>query len=165
MYAIKLPGVNARNSAKFGFLAFLLTHWLPWRPYNQPWRALAFLPLLTSSILTKIGIIHMYAQLLQKEKIFPVRPRSERSAEWSIRYAQKCSKCSKSGAENSHQNLLPLHWLLHGKNCLSRWRFLRSFLTASKPSRRSITTAKRKEKEKEERRKKIPKIEEPIVKT
>ena len=33
-------------------------------------------------------------------------------------------------------------WLLHGKSCLSRWRFLRSFLTASKPSRRSITGAK-----------------------
>ena len=39
-------------------------------------------------------------------------------------------------------------WLLHGKNYPSRWCFLRSFLTPSKPSRRSITTAKRKEKEK-----------------
>ena len=37
-------------------------------------------------------------------------------------------------------------WLLHAKNCPSRWRFLRSFLTASKPSRRSITAAKRREK-------------------
>ena len=39
-------------------------------------------------------------------------------------------------------------------------RFLRSFLTASKPSGRSITAAKRKEKEKKGRRKKkkIPKI-------
>ena len=45
-------------------------------------------------------------------------------------------------------------WLLHAKNCPSRWRFLRSILTASKPSRRSITAAKRREKEKEERRKK-----------
>ena len=53
-------------------------------------------------------------------------------------------------------------WLLHGKNRASRWRFLRSFLTASKPSGRSITAAKRKEKEKKEtRRKKIPKIEKP----
>ena len=49
-------------------------------------------------------------------------------------------------------------WLLHGKNCPSRWRFPRSFLTVSKPSRRSITAAKRKEKEKKERRKKIFKI-------
>ena len=45
-------------------------------------------------------------------------------------------------------------WLLHDKNCPSRWRFLRSFLTASKPTRRSITAAKRKEKEKKETRKK-----------
>ena len=38
---------------------------------------------------------------------------------------------------------------------------LEDVLTASKPSRRSITAAKRKEKEKKERRKKIPKIEKP----
>ena len=52
--------------------------------------------------------------------------------------------------------------LLHGKNCLSRWCFLRSFLTASKPSRRSITAAKRKEKKRRKRKgKKITKIEKP----
>ena len=45
------------------------------------------------------------------------------------------------------------------KNCPSRWRFLRSFLTASKPSGRSITATKRKEKETKERRKKKSKIE------
>ena len=45
-------------------------------------------------------------------------------------------------------------WLLHSKNCPSRWRFLRSFLTASKCSRRPITATKRKEKEKKGRRKK-----------
>ena len=39
--------------------------------------------------------------------------------------------------------------------------FLEVFLTASKPSRRSFTAAKRKEEEKKERRKKIPKIEKP----
>ena len=54
-------------------------------------------------------------------------------------------------------------WLLHGNNCPSWWHFLRSFLIikqASKPSRRSITTAKRKEKkrgEKESRKRKIRK--------
>ena len=49
-------------------------------------------------------------------------------------------------------------WLLYaGKSCPSGWRFLKSFLTASKPSRRSITSAKRKEKEKKERRKKLQK--------
>ena len=44
--------------------------------------------------------------------------------------------------------------LLHGESCPSRWRFPRSFLTASKPSRRSITAAKRKEKERKEKPKK-----------
>ena len=39
-------------------------------------------------------------------------------------------------------------WLLHVKNCPSRWRFLRSFLTAKKLSIRSITAAKIKENEK-----------------
>ena len=48
-------------------------------------------------------------------------------------------------------------WLLHGKNGLSWWCFLRSFLTVSKLIRRSITAAKRKEKEKKERQKKIQK--------
>ena len=41
--------------------------------------------------------------------------------------------------------------LLHSESCPSRWRFPRSFLTASKPSRRSITAAKRKEKERKEK--------------
>ena len=40
-------------------------------------------------------------------------------------------------------------------------RLFRSFLTSSKPSRRSVNAAKRKEKEKKERRKKITKIEKP----
>ena len=38
----------------------------------RPRQTSAFLPLLTSSVLTKIGI--MYAQLLQEEKIFPIDP-------------------------------------------------------------------------------------------
>ena len=37
-------------------------------------------------------------------------------------------------------------WMLHAKIYPSRWRFLRSFLTTSKPSRRSITAAKTREK-------------------
>ena len=39
--------------------------------------------------------------------------------------------------------------------------FSELLLTASKPSRRSITAAKRREKEEQERRKKNPKIEKP----
>ena len=45
-------------------------------------------------------------------------------------------------------------WLLHGKICTFRWRFLGIFWTWSKLSRRLIISAKRWEKEKKERRKK-----------
>ena len=51
--------------------------------------------------------------------------------------------------------------MLHAKNCLLNDAFSEVFLTASKPSERSITAAKTREKEKKERRKKIPKIEKP----
>ena len=48
--------------------------------------------------------------------------------------------------ERKNQSKISCHytWLLHAKNCPSRSRFLRSFLTPSKPSRRSFTAAKRK---------------------
>ena len=71
-----------------------------------------------------------------------------------------------NGALDVHKNAQKVEWktrskifchytlLLHVKIWPSQWRFLRSFLTASKPSRRSITAAKRKEKEKKRRRKK-----------
>ena len=42
----------------------------------------------------------------REEKIFPMMPRSEWSAQWSLRYAQKCSK---SWVKNLEQNFLPLH--------------------------------------------------------
>ena len=58
-----------------------------------------------------------------------------------------CKKILKKIVKNSEQNFLPLH--------------LRSLLTTSKPNRRSITAAKRKEKKKKEREKKIPKIKKP----
>ena len=58
--------------------------------------------------------------------------------------------------ERKTQSKISCHytWLLHGKNCLSRWCFPRSFLTPSKPSGRSITAAKRKEEEKKKGKKK-----------
>ena len=61
--------------------------------------------------------------------------------------------------ERKTQSKISCHytWLLHCINCSSRWCLLKSFLTASKPSRRSITAAKRKEKEKKERPKKFQK--------
>ena len=76
------------------------------------------LPLLMSSLWTKIGII--YTQLLQVEKIFPIILRYAQKVEWKIRSKIFC-----------HYT-----WLLHGKICSSRWRFLWSFLTARKPIRR-----------------------------
>ena len=94
--------------------------------------------------------------------------RRKRSFQWCPDQSDQLN-----GALNMHKNAQKVEWktpskischytwLLHAKNCLSRWRFLRSFLTASKPSRRSITAAKRREKEKKERWKKIPKIEKP----
>ena len=62
--------------------------------------------------------------------------------------------CTKSWVKNSQQNFLPLHVVTLWWNCSSRWCFLWSFLTASKPIRRPITAAKRKEKGKKEKRKK-----------
>ena len=53
------------------------------------------------------------------------------------------------------------NWRLHGKSRPSWWCFLRIFLTAINPSRRSIAAGKRKEKEKKKGPKKITKIEKP----
>jgi len=78
-----------------------------------------------------------------------------------------------NGAWSMHKNAQKLEWktqskiscnymwLLCGKNCPSQWYSLRIFWTGREPSRRSITAAKRKEKEKKGRRKKITKIEKP----
>ena len=78
-----------------------------------------------------------------------------------------------NAALDMHENAEKVEWktwskischytrMLHAKNYPSRWCFLRSFLTTSKPSRRSITAAKTREKEKKEGRKKIQKIEKP----
>ena len=94
--------------------------------------------------------------------------RRERSFQWCPDQGDR-----PNGALDMHKNAQKVEWktrskisyhytwLPHAKNCLSRWCFLRSFLTASKPSRRSITAAKRKENEKKRRQKKTPKIEKP----
>ena len=78
-----------------------------------------------------------------------------------------------NGALNMHKNAqkgewknqskISCHytWLLHAKICLSWWRFLRRFLTTSTRFRRSITTPKRKVKEKKGRQKKFQKFEKP----
>ena len=48
-------------------------------------------------------------------------------------------------------------WLLHAKTCPSRWRFLRSFLTASKPSRRSLQQKEEKRRKRNGEKKKFQK--------
>ena len=60
----------------------------------KPWLGLlAFVPVLTSSPLTKIGII--CTQILQEEKIFPTIPGSVQwSAEICTKYWETCSKIS-----------------------------------------------------------------------
>ena len=77
-------------------------------------------------------------------------PRSEWLAWWSLRYAQKCSKELGEKLKAKFPATTPGCSMVK-KNCPLWWRFLRSFLSASKPSRRSITAEKRKQKEKKKR--------------
>ena len=119
------------------------THYEPW-PFFLFWRH-HFWPKLASSILNFC--------------------RRKRSFQWCPDQSDQ-----PSGALDMHKNAQKVDWkprskischytcLLHAKNCPSRWWFLRSFLTTSKPSRRSITAAKKKRKG-EGKAKKIPKIE------
>ena len=123
------------------FHQFVLTHWLLCRPSRPVTNLGLSSKFLTSSVLTKIGII--YSQLLQKEKTLPMMPRSEWSASWSLRYAQKCSK---SWVKKSEQNVLPLHMATPWSFARLKDAFLEVFLTVSKPSRRPITAAKKKRK-------------------
>ena len=90
--------------------------------------------------------------------------RRERSFQWCPDLSERAN-----GALDMHKNAQKVEWktrskischftwLLHAKNCLPQRRFIRSFLTASKPSRRSITAAKRRENEKKEWQKKFQK--------
>ena len=116
---------------------------------NRPWWASAFLPLLTSIPFDQ-NWHHLYPTCAGGKHI---------SNDAQIRVTSRMApeirtKLNAQKAEWKTQSKISCHftWLLHRKNCPSRW--LRSFLTASKPSRRSITAAKRKEKEKKERQKK-----------
>ena len=68
-------------------------------------RVFRFLPLLMSSLLTKIGI-SMLNFCRKRRSIQWCPDQTDWLANWSLRYAQKCSK---SGAKNSDQNFLPLH--------------------------------------------------------
>ena len=88
--------------------------------------------------------------------------RRKRSYKWYPDQSDQpnCTRDMHKNAQNikwKTQSKISCHytWLLHGKNCPSPWCFLRSFLTASKPSRSSITAEKKNEKEKKESWKKL----------
>ena len=121
-----MPGVTARDE--------------PW-PFFQFWRH------------------HFWPKLASPKLNFS---RRKRSFQWCLDQSDRLN-----GALDMHKNAQKFEWktrrkiychytwMLHAKNYPSRWRFLRSFLTTSKPSRRSIAAAKTREREKKERRKKI----------
>ena len=119
-----------------------LTHWLQAaiEGYDDPWPFFHFWhhhfwPKLTSSMFNFCS--------------------SRRSFQWCPDHSDR-----PTGAWDMHKNAQKVkrktqtkiccHYtgLLHGESCPSRWRFPRSFLTASKPSRRS----KQKEKKRRERK-------------
>ena len=105
-----------------------------------------------------------YAQLPQKEKIFPMMP----MIFTVIGLLEPNMHKNAQKDDQKTQNQISCHytWLLHGKNWPLQWLFLRHYLTPSKPRRRPISAAKRKaeekkEREKKERGKKFKKVEKP----
>ena len=65
--------------------------------------------------------------------------------------------------ERKTQTKISCHytWLLHGKNCPSRWRFLRSFKPEASPVEVQSLQQKEKKRRKRKGENKIPKIEKP----
>ena len=125
-----------------------LTHWLPCRP----------LPAMTSLGLSSTSDVITFDQNCH-HLCSTSAGGKDLSSDAQIRDMHKNAQ----NVEQKTRTKICRHhtWLLHGISCPSWWRFPGSFLTASKPSRKPITAAKRKEKEKKERPKKIPKIVKP----
>ena len=92
--------------------------------------------------------------------------RKRRSIQWCPDQSDRATRAwdmhkNAQKVEQKTQKKISCHymWLLHGKSCPSRWRFLKTYPTASKPIRRLITAAKKKLKgEKGKARKKNSKI-------
>ena len=126
------------------FCAHYLTHWLLCRP--QPTMTILNLSS-TSDVITfwSAGIGIIYTQLLQEGKTVPGNDTQIRAI--GLMEPEICTKMLKKSGEKLRAKFPALH-MAHGKKCLSQWRFLGSFLTASKPSRRSVTAAKGKGTEK-----------------
>ena len=104
--------------------------------WNQPWQPLAFVPLLTSLLLTKVDI--SYTETLHDEKILG-KIKVIGSINMKYMYVPIFSEIwVKTGSKISLNNTR----LPHGKNCLSWWSTLGNSWTGSKPSGRSIIAAK-----------------------
>lgn len=115
--------------------------------HTLAWQAFPFLPLLTTSLSTKIGII--YTQPLQEEMMFLMIPRSWNMHENTHRFEWKT-------LSNILCDYRPLHVATPLKSCLSRWCFLRVYSTGSKPSRRHSLQQKEGKKRKRKCTKKKP---------
>ena len=97
----------------------------------------------------------MYGQLPHEAKIFSMMARSEWSA---LLEPEVCTKILKKLSEKLGAKFpATTHGYSMVKFARLNGAFLEVFLTASKPSRRQITAAKTKEKEKKEHRKKFQK--------
>ena len=146
-----MPSLSLGTGRSFWPFVDVLTHWLGaavtardelW-PFFLFWRH-HFWPKLASSILNFC--------------------RRKDLSQWGTDQSDRLN-----GALDTHKNAQKVEWklgskischytwMLHAKNFPSRWRFLRSFLTASKPSRRSITAAKAKKRRKKKGEKKFQK--------
>ena len=113
----------------------------PW-PFFHFWRR-HFWPKLASSILN-------FCKRKRSLQWFPDQSEWPNGAQDMHKNAQKVEWKTRSKISCHYT------WLLPGKNCPSRWCFLRSLLTTSKPSRRLIPAVKRKGEKKGE--KKIKKL-------
>ena len=104
------------------------------------WQVLAFVPLLTSSPLTKIGITYAQVFVGEKDLSNDIQIKEIGSMESEI-----CTKMLRNLSEQLRAKfpLTMYTWLLHGKNCFPWCCFLRNYQTGSKHSRKSITAAKR----------------------
>ena len=124
-----------------------LTPVLPVTARDEPWHFFhfwrhGFWPKLTSSILN----------FCRRKRFFQWCPDQSGKPNGALDMQKNAQKVEwKTRSKISHHYTC----LLHAKICLSQWCFLRRFLTVSKPSRRAITAAKPKEKEKKGLRRKI----------
>ena len=114
---------------------------------------LAFIPLVTSSPLTKItsSITQVYTQVLHEENFLTID--TQISVIESVDH-EICRKMLRNWSEKLEGEISLIYtWLLWSKNFPTWWCFLKNSWTGGKHRRRSTTAAKREGKEKKERQK------------